>query len=79
VTRRRRYDGHAHLYGTREAASLLGLTKFNLSRLLVEGKVVRPVARLACGPIWSQSQLDEQRWLWQNGGRRGSPGFEFGR
>jgi hypothetical protein len=68
MTRRRRYDGHAHLYGTREAASYLGITKFNLSRLLADGKVVRPVARLACGPIWSQSQLEEQLFFWRDGG-----------
>jgi hypothetical protein len=68
VTRRRRYDGHAHLYGTREAASYLGITKFNLSRLLADGKVVRPVARLACGPIWSQSQLEEQLFFWRDSG-----------
>jgi hypothetical protein len=68
VTRARRYDGRPRLYGTREAASFLGVTKFNLSRLLAEGKVVRPIARLACGPIWSESQLEEQRFLWRNGG-----------
>jgi hypothetical protein len=65
---RRRYNGQLNLYGTTEAAEYLGITRRNLTRLLAEKKVVRPVTRLACGPIWSESQLAEQRLLWQNGG-----------
>jgi hypothetical protein len=68
VTRQRRYDGRPRLYGTREAASYLGVTKFTLSHLLADKKIIPPVARLACGPIWSQSQLDEQCWMWRDGG-----------
>jgi hypothetical protein len=68
MTRARRYDGRPRLYGTREAASYLGITKFNLSHLLADGKVIPPVARLACGPISSESQLNEQLWLWRDGG-----------
>jgi hypothetical protein len=65
---RRRYNGQLNLYGTTEAAEYLGITRRNLTRLLHERKVVKPVVRLACGPVWSESQLDEQRLLWQNGG-----------
>jgi hypothetical protein len=68
IDKRKRYQGHVHLYGTREAADYLDISRRNLSRLLADRKVVKPVARLACGPVWSQSQLEEQRFLWRNGG-----------
>jgi hypothetical protein len=66
MTRRVRYDNKPKLYGTQEAARYLGISRLNLSYLLANKKVVEPVARLACGPIWSRSQLDEQLWLWRD-------------
>jgi hypothetical protein len=56
------------LYGTQEAAERLGVARPYLSYMLAHKQVVKPVARLACGPIWSESQLEEQLWLWRNGG-----------
>jgi hypothetical protein len=63
---RKRYDGHARLYGTQEAAKYLGITRRNLTYMLANDKVIEPLARLACGPIWSESQLDEQLFAWRN-------------
>jgi hypothetical protein len=56
------------LYGTQEAAKRLGVARPYLSYMLAHKQVVKPVAQLACGPIWSESQLDEQLWMWRNGG-----------
>jgi hypothetical protein len=66
--RRRRYDGTPRLYGTQEAAERLGVSRPYLSYMLAHKQVVKPVAQLACGPIWSESQLDEQLFLWRTGG-----------
>jgi hypothetical protein len=66
MTHRKRYDGRPHLYGTQEAARYLGVSRRNLTYLLANRKIVEPVARLACGPIWSRSQLDEQLWIWRD-------------
>jgi hypothetical protein len=66
MTRRVRYDSKPKLYGTQEAARYLGVSRRNLTYLLANDKIVEPVARLACGPIWSRSQLDEQLWMWQD-------------
>jgi hypothetical protein len=68
MTRQRRFDGRPRLYGTQEAAAYLGVARPYLSCMLAHKQVVNPVARLACGPIWSQSQLDEQLWLWRENG-----------
>jgi hypothetical protein len=65
--RRKRYDARARLYGVQEAASYLGLTRRNVTRLLMRGEMVPPLARLASGPVWSESQLDEMRFFWRNG------------
>jgi hypothetical protein len=65
-----RYDpNEIILYGLAEAADYLELSRSNLAMLRKAGKMVEPVAQLQCGPVWSQSQLDEQLYLWQ--GRHG--------
>jgi hypothetical protein len=66
MTQRKRYDGRPRLYGTKEAARYLGISRRNLTYLFANRKVIEPVARLACGPIWSQSQLEEQLFIWQD-------------
>jgi len=69
-TVRKRYDpNEIILYGLAEAAEYLGISKQNLAGLRKAGRMISPVAELQCGPIWSQSQLDEQRYLWA--GRHG--------
>jgi hypothetical protein len=71
MTRRVRYDPYQiRLYGVQEAADYLGLSRRNVTWLLAEGKIAEPVARLACGPIWSESQLDEMLFSWRDNPRR---------
>jgi hypothetical protein len=66
MVRRRRYDGAPRLYGTQEAARYLGISRRNLTYLLANGKVVEPLTRLAATPVWSESQLDEQLFIWRD-------------
>jgi hypothetical protein len=64
--RRKRYDPLLpRLYGTYEAAEYLGLTRRHLSIRRLRGQVVPPVAELRCGPIWSESQLQQQAFTWK--------------
>jgi hypothetical protein len=56
------------VYGVQEAASYLGLTRRNVTRLLMRGEMIPPLARLASGPVWSESQLDEMLFYWRNDG-----------
>jgi hypothetical protein len=66
LVRRKRYDGKAHVYGVEEAARYLGVTRRSVTRLLMRGEIIPPLARLACGPVWSESQLDEMLFYWRN-------------
>jgi hypothetical protein len=52
-----------------EAAEYLGITRKNMTALVRRGRVVEPVVRLKCGPIWSESQLDEQVFHWRDNPR----------
>lgn len=47
------------LVGSQEAAALSGMkrTTFQMARL--RGLVPEPIATLACGPIWTKSQIEE--------------------
>lgn len=68
--RRKQYDPfEIRLYGATEAAEYLGLNPHNVSELLRKGRIVEPVARLACGPVWTESQLDEQAFAWRDNPR----------
>jgi hypothetical protein len=53
------------LYGLAEAAEYLEVSRVNLRTIRSRGQMIAPAAELKCGPIWSQSQLDEQLYLWQ--------------
>jgi ParB-like chromosome segregation protein Spo0J len=65
LVRRKRYSGKARVYGVEEAARYLGTSRRTVTRLLMRGEIVPPLARLACGPIWSESQLDEMLLYWR--------------
>jgi hypothetical protein len=41
-----------------------------VTKLLAEKKIPEPVARLRCGPIWSESQLEEVRYAWKENPRQ---------
>jgi hypothetical protein len=65
--RHRRYDPNVpRLYGMQEAAEYLGITRPNLGMLVNRGRMIEPVAELAATPVWSESQLDEQAFLWRD-------------
>jgi hypothetical protein len=65
--RRKRYDPLVpRLYGTKEAATYLGISGRNLTRRLAHGQVIPPVAELAATPVWSESQLDKQLFFWRH-------------
>jgi len=67
--RKKTYPATARLYGVHEAAEYLNLSRKNLTAILARGNMVEPLARLKCGPIWSESQLDEQRFAWRDNPR----------
>jgi len=49
----------AELIGHQEAVEITGLKRstFNMARL--RGAIPEPVAELACGPIWTRTQIEE--------------------
>lgn len=53
------------LMGEDELAKRLGMDKRVLNVLLSRGKMVKPVKRLACGPLFLSSDVDE--WIAKNG------------
>jgi hypothetical protein len=74
VRRKVRYDpDEIRLYGSFEAAQYLGISRKYLGVLRVRKQMIEPLAELKCGPIWSQSQLDEQLFLWGGEGEARVP------
>lgn len=53
------------LMGEEELAKRLGMDKRVLNVLLSRGKMVKPVKRLACGPLFLASDVDA--WIAKNG------------
>jgi len=47
------------LIGSQEAVEITGMkrTTFNMAR--VRGQAPEPIAELACGPIWTKTQIEE--------------------
>ena len=69
-----RYDpAIPRLYGLSEAAAYLGITPLKLREHVrnhtKETPIVAPIAKLKCGMIWSESQLDETLYIWRNNPR----------
>lgn len=62
---RKRDPFELRLYGFAEAARYLDVSVETLWYHRRRGKLITPVAELECGPVWSESQLDEQLWLWR--------------
>jgi hypothetical protein len=49
----------SELLGAKEAAETLGMTQQNFRLRRLEADFPKPVAELACGPIWTRDQLIE--------------------
>ena len=47
----------AHLLGFSELADTLGISKQNTRRHTARPESSAPVARLACGPVWSEDDV----------------------
>jgi hypothetical protein len=46
-----------HLFGFSELAATLGISKQNTRRHTARPEFPAPVARLACGPVWSADDV----------------------
>lgn len=49
------------LVGTAEAAAMLGIERPRIGRYAAQGKLPPPVARLAMGPVWLRTQIEDLR------------------
>jgi hypothetical protein len=56
------------LVGQQEAAKLAGLAMSSFKLARREGRAPEPVTQLACGPIWTRSQIEN--WAADRAARR---------
>lgn len=50
----------AELVGVKEVAEMLGVRVATVSSYLSRGQMVKPLATLACGPVWLRQDIE--RW-----------------
>jgi hypothetical protein len=60
-----RYVPELEVYGSREVAELLGISRQRLAQLRAEGKLPEPDAQLAATPVWKKSTVDGFVWGWR--------------
>ena len=53
------------VYGSREVAELLGISRQRLTQLRAEGRLPEPDAQLAATPVWKKSTVDGFVWGWR--------------
>ena len=58
----------SELVGAQEAAKLAGLSRSGFSLAQREGRAPEPITVLACGPIWTRSQIEE--WAAERAAKR---------
>jgi len=58
----------ATLVGTAEAARIVGITSNAFKQARVRGTTPEPLVVLACGPLWTRSQIEE--WAADRAARR---------
>lgn len=60
----------SELIGSQEAVAITGMKRSAFSMARQRGLVPEPIVTLACGPIWTRSQIEE--WAASEAARRPS-------
>ena len=60
-----RYVAELEVYGSREVAELLGISRQRVAQLRDEGTLPEPDAQLAATPVWKKATVEGFMWGWR--------------